>query len=347
MFPPSAKRSLLTAAGMLTAAIMIATTSAPTMAALAEVEQIDNTLYITGGNYGDSVSIIGASSGVGTVGVYIADVPQIFSGVSHIEIDLGGGDDVLAMDRIRVVGILDIDLGDGNNVMYFGGLGFGQSQIAGDTYISALENGSGANHIMVDDVAVQGVLGISTGNGDDIVEFGVTIAGAIEPAGNLIGHNLAVATFGGDDVVQMRDTSVGWATYIHTGSDDDTVELAFDVQAAAAPERSDILMNRSERTSSSDRNSLKSDGESRLALGSNELQHLTVLTDSGYDAVHLSGNEVYGETLIELDSEDDGLWLTSGNTFYGPFEAHGGSDNDSLMDDGTNDFQMGTSIHSF
>jgi len=77
---------------------------------------------------------------------------------------------------------------------------------------------------------------------------------------------------------------------------------------------------------------------------------LDIATGEGADAVGLTDNEVYGETVIELGDDDDALLLGAGlpvNDFYDAFTGRGDAGQDSLYNDPANYYDSAPHFHSF
>jgi hypothetical protein len=148
------------------------------------------------GLFADSITITGIGTGTGVYRVDTGDVTHTVVGVTRdIVIDLAGGDDRLLMNNVYVNGSLDINMGDGNDILNLGhqsvvstradlriDLGSGDDTLDGKRlYIGAnqiLDGGDGSDRFFFDGFASpQFTLGTSAagdanwnlGNGDDLV----------------------------------------------------------------------------------------------------------------------------------------------------------------------------------
>ena len=350
MLIPRSLRSIRIIALLLIAGLTIATSNLPAVAAKPEVSQVGDTLYIDGHGTADHVSIIGSNIDVGTVGVYVSDVPWVYTGVENIVIDMSGGDDVLGMDRIRIDGDLSVELGGGKNDFWLGGWGYGLSQIGGNVQIYAVDGVEDDDLITIDDVHVAGSLMMSTGDGDDSVFIGFTASDAISISGTVFESGLTISTGSDDDSVRIQETVAGWMTYVNTGTGNDTVKMIppLLVGRAAAPDSRNSRTGQTERRNPAPHpENLVQDQERRQVFpATNGFENLTILTMIGEDSVTLAGNVVAGETVIELDDDDDSLGLTM-NSFNGDFDAHGGSGDDYLEGSDDNEYNSDVSFHSF
>lgn len=133
------------------------------------VNQEGDTLYIVGNENANTVSIVGADDEFGKVGVYVVDVPWVYTGVNHIHVDLGEGDNFLGLDRINILGNLTVLTGDGNDVMDLGGWGYGPSAIGGDV---AIATAGGRDNVRIEDTVVYASVTIDTAEGSDFVQLG-------------------------------------------------------------------------------------------------------------------------------------------------------------------------------
>lgn len=274
--------------------------------------QIGDTLYIAGNDNANTVSIVGADDEFGTVGVYVVDVPWVYTGVNHIHVDLQGGDNFLGMDRINILGNLTVQTGDGNDVVDLGGWGYGPSAIGGDV---AIATAGGRDNVRIEDAVVYASVTIDTADGSDMVQFGYdnfffSIGATPVPGRDAGGDFLRADDSGRDD--GPSDLSV----LPDDGSrDGDDAQLVLGLLYAVEP--------------------------------TNVFDSLFVFTGDGRDQVGITGTQVDVETTIELGSADDRLTLDAPNEFYGDFTARGEQGSDQLVDEPGNYYENNPQFQSF
>lgn len=286
------------------------------------VNQEGDTLYIIGDGNANTVSIVGAEDDDGTVGVYVVDVPWVYTGVNHIHVDLGGGDNFLGMDRINILGTLTVLTGDGHDVVDLGGWGYGASAFGGDVSIATA---GGRDNVRIEDTAVYASVTIDTAAGSDNVQLGFDYfffsIGATPVPGRASGDSLSADTSGRDDepsdLIARTDSGSGDLTALPDdgSSDGDDAKLALELMYLFAP--------------------------------SNMFDSLYVYTDDGRDAVGITGTQIEVETTIELGADDDRLILDAPNEFYGDFTARGEQGADYLSDEPTNFYESSPTFQGF
>jgi hypothetical protein len=264
------------------------------------VDQLGDTLYVTGNENANTLSIVGAESEDGTVAVYVVDVPWVYEGVNHIHVDLGNGDNFLGLDRINISGNLVVLTGEGRDEVDLGGWNYGPSSFGGNVEIATA---GGRDMVQIEDASVVGSVTIDTAEGSDIVEIGDD--GILF---SIVGDRAPRRTVASDSVqanVAERDDAPGDLA----APADDPDEAKFIVglvYSAALPS----------------------------ATGS-----LYVYTGAGRDQVGITGTQVNVETIIELGTDDDRLRLEHPNQFYGDFTARGQQGSDHLYDDPGNFYE--------
>jgi hypothetical protein len=318
------------------------------------VYKAGNTLVIEGNANANSVSLVGSKDSYSTIGVYINDVPQVFENVQNIFADLGDGDDEIAMDRIRIYGNVDVMADGGNNTIYLGGWGYGQSDIGGHV---SMTTAGGNDYVLMSDCLVDNDVTILLGEGDNEVEFGGAVGPGIDPGANTFSSGLTVQTGDDTDVVRIMRTICWGQSLIETNGDDDFVILGpVNLVMAEGETRQDGPNDLKTRESTPDGqenpNDLKTrepspDGETRTAgdLGfkATNTTHggpatvafsdLTILTGVAHDVVAMTETSVSGTALIQLWNGNDDLYLIDENYFYGTLTAQGGVGTDVLYED--------------
>jgi len=284
------------------------------------VNQQGDTLYVVGDENANTVSIVGADDEpYGKVGVYVVDVPWVYTGVNHIHVDLGEGDNFLAMDRINILGNLTVLTGDGDDVMDLGGWGYGASAMGGDV---AIATAGGRDNVRIEDASVYASVTIDTADGSDIVQLGYDYFFFSLGASPVPGRTTGDDSFRSDD----------------SGRDDDSSDLI----ALADDGRGDL-------------SALPDEGDDAkfvLALlyrggSTNMFESLYVFTDDGRDLVGITSTQIDVETTIELGSDDDRLILDAPNEFYGDFTARGEQGSDYLSDEPTNFYESAPQFQGF
>lgn len=272
------------------------------------VEQQGDTLYIVGDENANTVSLVGAEGDYGTIGVYVVDVPWVYTDVNHIYVDLGEGDNFVGLDRINILGSLNVLTGGGRDEIDFGGWGYGTSEIGGNVDIATA---GGLDIVQLEDAAVYGSVTIDTAEGSDIVEIGddgivFSILGIRAPTRTQDSDSFQASVAERDDV--QSDLSA-------LSDDPDEAKFILGlVYSAALPS----------------------------STGS-----LYVFTGAGRDQVGITGTQVNVETVIELGSDDDRLRLEHPNQFYGDFTARGEQGTDELYDDPGNFYESAPQFLQF
>ena len=284
------------------------------------VNQQGDTLYIVGDENANTVSIVGADDEpYGKVGVYVVDVPWVYTGVNHIHVDLGGGDNFLGMDRINILGTLTVLTGDGDDVLDLGGWGYGASAIGGDV---AIATAGGRDNVRIEDASVYASVTIDTAEGSDIVQLGYDHFFFSLGASPVPGRTTGDDSFRSDD----------------SGRDDGPSDLI----ALADDGRGDLSVLPDE---GDDAKFIL--GLAYLAGPSNAFESLYVFTGDGRDMVGITGAQIDVETTIELGSDDDRLILDAPNEFYGDFTARGEQGSDYLSDEPTNFYESAPQFQGF
>ena len=318
------------------------------------VYKAGNTLVIEGNANPNSVSLVGSKDSYSTIGVYLNDVPLVFENVTHIFADLGDGDDEIAMDRIRIYGNVDVMADGGNNTIYLGGWGYGQSDVGGHV---SMTTAGGNDYVLMSDCLVDNDVTILLGDGFNQVVFGEAVGPGIDPGANTFSSGLTVQTGDDTDVVSVMQTICWGPSLIETNGDDDFVILGPVILAMAEGEvrrddPKDLQTRESTPGGEENPNDLKTrepspDGETRTAgdLGLKTtgttnggpatvaFTDLTILTGVAHDVVAMTETSVSGTALIQLWNGNDGLYLVGDNYFYGTLTAQGGIGTDVLDED--------------
>lgn len=160
-----------------------------------------STLFIVGDSYDNYVGLVGGKeTPYGEVGVRTnpnSDTFVPYEGIGHIDINLQGGDNLLQMDRIRILGDLTIAAGDGDNVVQLGGFGYGDSAVMGNV---SVYTGGGRDFVSIEDSSVYGVVDIDTAGGSDFVDlaYGLVVILGEEAPERTTGSDAIRTTDGSD-----------------------------------------------------------------------------------------------------------------------------------------------------
>jgi hypothetical protein len=275
--------------------------------------QIGDTLFITGNENPNTVSIVGAEDEPGKVGVYVVDVAWIYDGVNHIHVDLGEGNNFLGLDRINILGDLTVLTGDGNDVMDLGGWNYGTSEIGGDV---AIATAGGHDNVRIEDTVVYASVTIDTAEGSDFVQ---------------LGYDAFFISIGAT-AVPSRDAGVDSLRADDSGRDDGPSDLKAiaDDGDPDDGDRGNLIL-----------------GFMFNAGPTNVFDSLFIFTGDGRDRVGITSTQVDVETTIELGGADDHLILDAPNEFYGDFTARGEQGSDYLADEPTNFYENEPQFQSF
>lgn len=218
-----------------------------------------NTLILVGDNAADNIVVTGTGT-LGEVNVVINGAePVLVTGIKHIKVATGGGNDNLDLIGVKIAGNLLVDMGDGDddldiegngtsiggNVILHGSAGSDRIEIDA----TGQESGNGGHLAFLKNVTID--LGNSGNGGGDFCEFlgaeggqTISIGGSLTVKGregtqqlNLdsidIAKSLKVDFGNGDDLVSLGTVSddaalsvnVGGASTIKVGAGDDVVNF--------------------------------------------------------------------------------------------------------------------------
>jgi hypothetical protein len=281
------------------------------------VGMVGDTLVVSGeGNSGHKVYIIGVEGKPGAMTVHFDDWPmEIFFDVQHIAVDFAGGANFLALYQVHVAGNVSISAGDGDNELVLGRPLYDPNLIWGDLSVVV---GHGDSRVQVEESWIMGNATIEAGDGDNRVVLGR--AKSPSDLGAVVMGDLLVTTGGGYDRVEVAKCWLDGNVAIDTAAGDDIVILGTHYEPASA------------------------------VAGNVLAGALDIATGEGADAVGLTDNEVYGETVIELGDDDDALLLGAGlpvNDFYDAFTGRGDAGQDTLDNDPANYYDFAPHFHSF
>jgi hypothetical protein len=287
--------------------------------AAATVAQKGDTLYVTGTRGNDSVIIIGVDGHPGIITVKVENQPLVAHfGLSHIAIDLKGGENSLGVFQVNLGGDLTIAAGSGENYFLLGFHEFFMPNLIwGDLSVTV---GLGPNVILLEESWIVGNTSISTGDGLNTVVLGR--ANSPSDLGAALIGNLLIETGGGDDHVEVVKSWIGGQTLIDTDDGNDTVILGTHYATGSA------------------------------IAGNVFADTLFVATGNGMDGVGLTDNAVWGNTTIQTGHDNDELRVGDGpafppNDFHAQFSANGGGGMDTLNDDPGNSYAMPPQFQSF
>jgi hypothetical protein len=159
---------------------------------------------------------------------------------------------------------------------------------------------------------------IEAGDGDNRVVLGR--AESPSDLGAVVMGDLLVSTGGGYDRVEVAKCWLDGNVAIDTAAGDDIVILGTHYEPASA------------------------------VAGNVFAGALDITTGEGADAVGLTDNEVYGDTVIELGDDDDALLLGADlpvNDFYGALTGRGDAGLDTLDNAPANYYDSPPHFHSF
>jgi len=169
----------------------------------------------------------------------VLETDHTFSGVTGLTLKLSEGDDVVALDGAINLKNVNINLGDGDNILTASaGLnvtgklditgGTGGDQVTLDTTVGKTANinlGLGNDELNLLGTSFSAQASINTGVGADVVVINENGLGVNANFNN----NLSITTGEDNDSVSISNTTTKKVT-INTGDDDDIVRLETDVQ---------------------------------------------------------------------------------------------------------------------
>jgi hypothetical protein len=236
----------------------------------------EGTLTILGDEASNGVNIVydvatkqhrisGTEAGGSATTINGAASPAAFSGVKHVQVRLGAGDDKLdfgAADQVYTAigkGKLSIEMGSGNDIVELGRAGNDPSvgtNVAHRIYVNQgiwINLGDGNDQLDVANLKTNKSLIVLAGSGNDVIDFPTefTPTGATSPQmfsvnikGNLhiqlgegdddltvwhvrVGQHLKVIDPTGPSMVCIVDVGVNEKVQINTGNDGDFVKLDY------------------------------------------------------------------------------------------------------------------------
>jgi hypothetical protein len=235
----------------------------------------EGTLTILGDEQSNGVNIIydvatkqhrigGTDCGGSATTINGEPTPAVFSGVKHVQVRLGAGDDKLdfgAADQVyTAIGKkLSIEMGSGNDQVMLGRAGNDPSvgtDVAHRLYVNQgiwIDLGEGNDQLDVANLKTNKSLIVMAGGGNDVIDFATefTPTGATDPLkfavnikGNLhvhlgqgedelniwharVGQHLKILDPAGAATICVIDVGVNEKVQINTGNQDDVVKLDF------------------------------------------------------------------------------------------------------------------------
>jgi hypothetical protein len=276
---------------------------------------VGDTLVISSARGSHKIYIIGVEGKPGALTVHVDDAPmQIFFDVQHIDVDIAGGSNFVAVYQVHVGGNVAVSAGVDNELV-LGRPTYDPNLIGGNLLVAL---GNGDNKVRLEESWVLGNATIEAGDGDNRVILGRSDSPS--DLGAVVLGDLFVATGGGPDRVEIAKCWLDGSVAIDTAAGDDAVILGTHYDPASA------------------------------VAGNVFMGALAIATGAGEDAVGLTDNEVAGETDIQLGDDDDALLVGAGkpaNAFYAQFWAHGNAGQDTLENDAANYYEFNPHFQSF
>jgi hypothetical protein len=211
-------------------------------------------LVITGDADDDLITIVGTGDGEVTVFAdtdsdgHADDYLGEYSGVKHIRVSLGNGDDDIRAYGVDIAGHFTIDGGNGNDRVAVSEGFFGPNDLGGNV---SVDTGDGDDQVYIAGTEIDGKLTIDTGDGSDLVFVGdafytdgevdvdgktsisagadddVVVIGGLDDDVRL--GDVVLTAGEGDDYVLFRaaygDTTIEGRTDINLGSGDDYLSV--------------------------------------------------------------------------------------------------------------------------
>lgn len=222
--------------------------------------------------------------------------PVTVTGVRSIRVDLGEGDDLVAIAGASVRGRVKIETGEGADRVLIG-TGEGATELAGvlpaDLSVNirgnlSIETDGGADQVLVDD-AVASHIDVNAGDGEDVVTLGST-APVEESGARVESRGVHVRLGDGNDTLQA-DQVAGRKGVFVSGGDGDNVINANLVSGAT------LVV-------------LGGDGVDNVTVADADVRALGIHTGDGNDSVNVR-DSVFAALGVSLGDGDD--LLTTAN----------------------------------
>ena len=287
-----------------------------------EGDEFDNKIMITAGTEADTLVITGLD-GTNLLEEGQPAVSEVtVAGVHGATVELGEGDDLIAIVGAELRGKIAIDTGAGEDRVLVGTGGDAAElvgQLPEDLAVEVrgslrIDSGGDNDQISVDDAIVRGRLGINAGEGDDVVSLGAAtdddVSARLQSRGG-VGVHLG----DGDDELNVHQLSARGIVRVHGSMGDDTID-ASRIHASA------MLL-------------LGGDGLDTLSLVELDVRRLGIHTGADHDSVDVR-DSVFTALGVALGDGDD--TLTTANLEARVARLHGGEGEDTLDVVGGNDF---------
>ncbi len=158
--------------------------------------------------------------------------PVTVTGVHGIQVDLGEGDDLVAVVGANVRGSLSIGTGAGDDRVLIGTGGDAAELVGvlpGDLAVNIrgslrVDTDANNDHVSIDDATIGGPIGVAVGEGDDEVSLGGTSMD--ESARVRVGGGVRIGLGAGDDELSLDHVNSRGAVFVHGDSGDDMVHAS-------------------------------------------------------------------------------------------------------------------------
>ena len=293
--------------------------SAPTRGGGTIAWQKGDTVYVTGTRGGDRIVIhrsgdqtVAGEVEVWDVGVSPSVVLGAYSGVANLDVDLLGGDNFLGLYRFDLSGDVTVTCADGNDQVYWGGVGGapgGRTEIDG-TFL--VESGDGNDEVRVEQCLIGEVM-IDAGNGDNVVLFGQHLQTGLAAYHGTLTGPVSVMTGAGNDLIAIIGSELGSQTAIDTAAGDDWVLFGLGIEDGA------------------------------LTIRGNELGDVAVNCGQGADLAGFFDNDAFGDIVVAMAQHQDAVWLGglgAPNDFHQEVVVDGGPGSDEAYDDPANAYAV-------
>jgi hypothetical protein len=274
----------------------------------------DNEIYVTNNGGAGTIEVGGLDGETVNGGAG----SEIFSGITHIVVRGRAGDDFVLVDEINIAGNLTVQLNQDAGVE--------QAAAVYDSYI-------GGN------LAVS-----SDGNAD----------AEIDVQGNYIGGAAQIVTRGGEDDIEVEDSSIGGQLVINAGHGDNDVFLGgseglyVGSNLVVIDGADDLLLDAHDVYVGGTLNiNAGARGDSEICLEDMYVGGQGwIRTGDGEDLVGICNVEVELGVVVALREGDDVLSVGD-STFHSHVQVSGGPDYDTLIDNGGNSFDVEPIISRF
>jgi hypothetical protein len=257
-------------------------------------DDLDNKIMITAGAEAGSLVITGLD---GTNLIQNGDPPAAevtVTGVHSAHVELGEGNDLVAVVGANLRGQVAINTGGGDDRVLVGTGGDAAElvgQLPDDVSVSLrgalrINTDSGNDQIAIDDATVRGHIGLNAGEGDDLVSLGSTAA--VDESGARLGlrGSVHINLGDGNDELNIDQLRVRGGIVARGGDGDDTVNVS--------------------QTKSNSLVVLGAGGVDTVTLADLDVHHLGVRTGEGNDSVDIR-DSVFSHMGVSLGDGDDTL----------------------------------------